>query len=61
VVGATDPDLQALKVDPVTLAPSGNGVTLTPEIVHTALRNVAGVGDAEMKYPLSAQRLPIFG
>jgi hypothetical protein len=61
VVGATDPGLQAAKIDPATLSPSGSGVTITPEIVHTALRNVAGVPDAEMKYPLGAQRLPLFG
>jgi hypothetical protein len=61
VVGATDAGLQALKVDPQALTPADNGVTLTPEIVHTALRAVAGVSDAESKYPLGAQLLPIFG
>jgi hypothetical protein len=61
VVGATDGGLQALKVDPGSLAPADSGVALTPEIVHTALRNVAGVADAETTYPLAAQRLPIFG
>jgi hypothetical protein len=61
VVGATDPGLQALAVDQTSLAPSGSGITLTPEIVHTALRAVAGVADAEMKYPLAAPRLPLFG
>jgi hypothetical protein len=61
VVGATDPGLQALAIDQTSLAPSASGVTLTPEIFHTALRAVAGVADAEMKYPLAAPRLPLFG
>lgn len=61
VVGATDGGLQALPVDKGTLTPANGGVTLTPEIVHTALRAVAGVADAESKFPLSAPLLPIFG
>jgi uncharacterized protein (DUF1501 family) len=61
VVGATDGGQQALAIDRGNLTPAAGGVTITPEIVHTALRNVAGVADAESKFPLSAPQLPIFG
>ena len=61
VVGATDGGQQALAVDRGSLTPASGGITITPEIVHTALRKVAGVTDAESKFPLSAPDLPIFG
>lgn len=61
VVGGTNADFGALKIDPGSLAPADGGVPLTPEVVHTALRNVAGVSDAETTYPLSAPQLRLFG
>lgn len=43
VVGATDDHVEALKIDPVSLAVNPNGITLTPQHIHVALRQMAGV------------------
>ncbi len=43
VVGGTNNHVDALKVNPQTLALDANGITLTPEHVHVALRRMAGV------------------
>lgn len=43
VVGATNPLVEALPINPATLQPDPNGVILTPEHVHVALREVAGI------------------
>lgn len=58
VVGATDDQQYALKVDPDTLALSEDGVTLTPAHVHAALRELAGVSDElQTKFPLPEEPL----
>lgn len=44
VIGGTDDHVEALKVNPQTLAIDPNGITLTPEHIHVALRQMAGVG-----------------
>jgi hypothetical protein len=68
VVGATDEATQKAKfVDPGSLAPidgQGNGgVKLTPEVVHQALRRVAGIEGTELaqRFPLRSDTLPLFG
>ncbi|MEZ5491541.1 MAG: DUF1501 domain-containing protein [Gammaproteobacteria bacterium] len=43
VVGATDADIEALPVNPVTLQVDSGGVILTPE--HVALRRLAGISN----------------
>jgi len=43
VVGATDAHFEALPINPNTLAMDPNGVILTPEHIHVALRQMAGV------------------
>ena len=63
VVGATD-DLQiSLRVNPATLALDNNGVELTPEYMHQAFRNLAGIDQnpaVTSNFPFSEQVLPIF-
>lgn len=63
VVGATD-DLQiSQRVNPATLALDNNGVELTPEYMHQAFRNLAGIDQnpaVTSNFPFSEQVLPIF-
>ena len=63
VIGATD-DLQiSRRVNPSTLVLDNNGVELTPEYIHQALRNLAGIDQnpaVTSNFPFSEQVLPIF-
>lgn len=43
VVGGTDDHVEALRINPQSLVLDPNGITLTPEHVHVALRRMAGV------------------
>jgi uncharacterized protein (DUF1501 family) len=61
VVGATDTAFKPRPIDPGSLAPSDGGVVLSPELIHTALRRVAGVEAIGAKYPLDGAALPLFG
>jgi uncharacterized protein (DUF1501 family) len=63
VVGATN-DLQISQpINPATLAPDSNGVVLTPEHMHQALRRLAGIDQnpaVTANFPLAEAVLPIF-
>jgi len=63
VVGATN-DLQiSQRVNPTTLALDNGGVELTPEYIHQALRNLAGIDQnpaVTSNFPFAQQVLPIF-
>lgn len=63
VVGATN-DLQiSRRVNPATLAIDGNGIELTPEYIHQALRRLAGIDQnpaITANFPLAESVLPIF-
>jgi uncharacterized protein (DUF1501 family) len=61
VIGATDAGAGARPIDPAALTPSDSGVVLTPEIVHSALRRVAGVESFDAEYPLAGPVVPLFG
>ena len=63
VVGATDANFNALAVNKVTLQPDVNGVKITPEHIHRALRKMAGIETAANSrlYPLGGEDLDIFG
>jgi len=63
VVGATDNMQISQRVNPATLALDNNGVELTPEYIHQALRNLAGIDQnpsVTNNFPFSEQVLPIF-
>ncbi len=65
VVGHTDDDFNFLKVDPRTLKPNVNGVHITPEHVHKALREKLGIAShplASKTFPLgpTVETLPLF-
>jgi uncharacterized protein (DUF1501 family) len=63
VIGDTDDDQRALAVDPDTLALNRDGVVLSPEHVHRALRKLAGIagGELDRDFPISGESLPLFG
>ena len=44
VIGATNDHVEALKINPQSLLVDPDGVTLTPEHIHVALRQLAGIG-----------------
>lgn len=62
VIGGTTGDQHALRIDPTSLAtiPEG-GVELTAELIHNAIRTLAGVGDAERAYPIKGATVSLFG
>ena len=63
VVGATDNLQRSIRVNPVTLALDNNGIELSPEYIHQALRSLAGIDmnpSVTGSYPFPEQVLPIF-
>ena len=63
VVGATDDEQRSLRVNPNTLALDPNGIELTPEYIHQALRSLAGIAQSPSvaaNFPFAEQVLPIF-
>ena len=61
VIGGTDDHVEALKVNPQTLALDPNGITLTPQHIHVALRNLAGVGtDLSNRFGIAESALNLF-
>lgn len=63
VVGATDDMQVSRKVNPSTLALDNNGIWLTPEYIHQALRNLAGIDQnpaVTANFPFTETVLPIF-
>ena len=63
VVGATDNDQRSMRVNSNTLALDNNGVEITPEHLHQALRSLAGIANnpgVTNSFPFAQQVLPIF-
>ena len=63
VVGATDDMQISQRVNPSTLALDPSGVELTPEYIHQALRNLAGIDQnpsVTNNFPFTEAVLPIF-
>jgi len=63
VVGGTDDLQRSRRVNPSTLAFDNNGIEITPEYTHQALRNLAGIDqnpDVTGNFPFAQQVLPIF-
>ena len=61
VIGATDDHVEALKINPQTLQVDPNGITLTPEHIHLALRRMAGVSsDLTSQFGISGPELNLF-
>jgi uncharacterized protein (DUF1501 family) len=63
VVGATDDLQRSMSVNPNTLALDTNGIEITPEYTHQALRSLAGIDSnpgVSGQFPFAQQVLPIF-
>ena len=63
VIGATDDLQRSMRVNPNTLALDNNGIELSPEYMHQALRSLAGISTnpgVSGVYPFAEQVLPIF-
>jgi len=63
VVGATDNLHRSVRVNRSTLQPDNNGVELTPEYIHQALRSLAGIDQnpsVTSNFPFGQEVLPIF-
>lgn len=62
VVGGTDAHVNALAVHPQSLALDPAGVTITPEHVHVALRQMAGITpDLQGQFGISESYINLFG
>ncbi len=63
VVGTTDAGLKPIALDAATLEPDPEGVQITPQHVHQALRRVAGLDTGELAklYPIATDNLALFG
>ena len=61
-VGASTADVDALRLNPATLAPHSSGIVLTPAHIHRAVRDLFQVSATlDQKYPLNAEPLGLFG
>jgi len=63
VVGATDDLQRSMMINPNTLALDNNGIELTTEYTHQALRSLAGIDmnpGVSGAFPFAQQVLPIF-
>ena len=61
VIGGTDDHVEALKINPVSLSLDANGITLTPEHIHVALRQLAGVNsDLTGSFGISQSYINLF-
>lgn len=61
VVGATDKNFNALKLNPGTLLPDSNGLIVTPQHVHRSLRDFLGVQSSLDKlFPIAVEPLNLF-
>ncbi len=62
VIGGTDNHVEALRINPQTLALDANGITLTPEHVHVALRRMAGVTpELNGRFGIAESYINLFG
>lgn len=59
VIGATDHQFKALKLNPSTLQPDENGAYLTPAHINKSLRRLAGISGSALdrRFPLAVDEL----
>lgn len=61
VIGATDDHVEALRINPQSLQLDPNGIILTPEHIHLALRRMAGVSTSlSSQFGISGPELNLF-
>ena len=63
IIGASDKNFNALKVNPQTLKLDDSGVYIQPEQLQMELRRLAGLGNSPLnqKYPLIGPHLTLLG
>ena len=62
VIGATDENFEALKLNPDTLETDSNGIIVTPQHIHRSLRDFLGVqSDLDSLFPIAVETLDLFG
>ena len=62
VIGETDENFEAYKLNPNTLEPDSNGIIVTPQHVHRSLRDFLGVqSDLDSLFPINVESLNLFG
>lgn len=62
VIGATDDNFEALKLNASTLQPDDNGIIVTPQHVHRSLRDFLGIqSDLDSMFPINVEKLDLFG
>jgi len=61
VVGETNANFEALKLNPDTLEADSNGIIVTPQHIHRSLRDFLGVqSDLDNLFPIGAEALNLF-
>ncbi len=61
VIGGTDDHVEALRINPQSLALDPAGITLTPEHIHVALRQMAGVEPGlNSQFGISTENINLF-
>mgnify|MGYP001951777932 CR=1 FL=1 len=61
IIGATDENFEALKLNASTLQPDDNGIIVTPQHVHRSLRDFLGVqDDLDNLFPIGVEKLDLF-
>ncbi len=61
VIGETDENFEAFKLNPDTLEPDSNGIIVTPQHVHRSLRDFLGVtSDLDSLFPIAVESLDLF-
>ena len=61
VIGATNENYEALKLNANTLQPDDNGIIVTPQHVHRSLRDFLGIqSDLDSLFPIGVEKLDLF-
>ena len=61
VIGATNENFEALKLNANTLQPDDNGIIVTPQHVHRSLRDFLGIqSDLDSLFPIGVEKLDLF-
>ncbi len=62
VIGGTDENFEALAINAETLETDSNGIIMTPQHIHRALRDFLGIqSELDALFPITAEPLALFG
>lgn len=61
IIGATDDNFEAFKLDADTLQPDDDGIIVTPQHVHRSLRDFLGIqSELDNLFPINVEKLDLF-